>query len=72
MKHLLLSTWHFGRLANEAGWPILCDRERSLLDVLTVACEAVEDAEEVLTVGRGYPDAAGMLSVDGCIMLSPR
>ncbi|RMF96555.1 MAG: glycosylasparaginase [Planctomycetota bacterium] len=32
----------------------------------------MEDAEEVLTVGRGYPDAAGTLSVDGCIMLSPR
>ncbi|GAB6166542.1 N(4)-(beta-N-acetylglucosaminyl)-L-asparaginase [Thermostilla marina] len=72
MSPLLLSTWHFGRIANDAAWPVLCDRKRSLLDVLVTACEAVEDSEDVLTVGRGYPDAAGTLSVDGCIMLSPK
>lgn len=72
MSHLLLSTWHFGQIGNDAAWPVLADRNRSALDAAEMACRAVEDAPEVLTVGRGYPDATGRVTVDGCVMLSPR
>lgn len=69
---LILSTWSFGRQANAAGWPVLAAGGSSL-DAVEAACRVVEADPAVDSVGRGgLPDAAGEVSLDGCVMLSPR
>jgi len=69
---IILSTWSFGRTANAAAWPIL-SAGGSALDAVEQACIAVEDDPAIDSVGRGgLPDASGVVSLDGCIMLSPR
>lgn len=69
---LILSTWSFGRAANEAAWPCLVDRGRSSLDAVEQVCRHCEEDVGNKTVGRGgYPDASGRVSLDASIMLSP-
>ena len=71
MTPLILSTWPFGRIANEAGWPIL-DRGGSALDAVEAACAAVEEDPEVTSVGcGGFPDASGEVTLDAVIMAAP-
>ncbi|MDB5322398.1 MAG: L-asparaginase [Phycisphaerales bacterium] len=68
---ILLSTWRFGLPANAAGWPHL-QRPAGLLDGLEQTCIACELDPNVNSVGvGGLPDAAGEVSLDGAIMLSP-
>jgi N4-(beta-N-acetylglucosaminyl)-L-asparaginase len=69
---LILSTWSFGRKANEAGWPHLTGRRASSLDAVEQGCRAVEADSRIHSVGRGgCPDRAGQVSLDASIMLSP-
>ncbi len=72
LRPIILSTWSFGRVANAAAWPIL-SAGGSALDAVEQACIAVEDNPAIDSVGRGgLPDASGVVSLDGCVMLSPR
>jgi len=69
---IILSTWSFGTIANAAGWPIL-SRGGKAIDAVEEACIAVESDPEVDSVGiGGTPDAAGNVTLDGSIMLSPQ
>jgi N4-(beta-N-acetylglucosaminyl)-L-asparaginase len=68
---LIISTWSFGKRGNDAAWPILA-RGGSALDAIERACCAIEVDPDVDSVGfGGLPDAAGHVTLDGCIMLSP-
>jgi isoaspartyl peptidase/L-asparaginase-like protein (Ntn-hydrolase superfamily) len=69
---LLLATWSFGRAAAAAGWPHLVRPGGGSLDAVEHACRAVEADPACMTVGcGGYPDAAGEVTLDASIMLSP-
>jgi len=71
MSALILSTWHFGRIANVTGWPIL-ENGGSALDAVERACAAVEEDPEVTSVGYGgFPDASGEVTLDALIMVAP-
>lgn len=69
---VLLSTWSFGQRGNNAAWPALA-AGGSALDAVETVCRVVEADPIVDSVGRGgLPDRDGQMSLDGCIMLSPR
>src|SRR5688572_25662132 len=69
---LLLSTWSFGQRSNAAGWPILA-RGGSSLDAVEAVGRYAESDLSNPTVGiGGLPDATGRVSLDACIMLSPK
>jgi N4-(beta-N-acetylglucosaminyl)-L-asparaginase len=69
---ILLATWSFGRTAVAAGWPHLAAPRGSSLDAVEHAVRAVEADPACMTVGYGsYPDAAGEITLDASIMLSP-
>jgi len=68
---LIISTWSFGQRGNDAAWPALAKGGTSL-DAVEKVCQIVDADPEVDSVGfGGLPDAAGRVSLDGCIMLSP-
>jgi isoaspartyl peptidase/L-asparaginase-like protein (Ntn-hydrolase superfamily) len=70
-KPLILSTWTFGKRANDAAWPAL-STGGSALDAVETACRDAESDLENHTVGvGGYPDRDGTVSLDASIMLSP-
>lgn len=72
MTPLILSTWHFGKIASAAGWRILEGGGRAL-DAVEAACAAVEEDPEVTSVGYGgFPDASGEVTLDAVIMADPR
>jgi len=71
MTPLLLSTWSFGKRGNDAAWPAL-ERGGPAIDAVEKVCQIVDADPEVDSVGfGGLPDAAGHVTLDGCIMLSP-
>ena len=68
---MLVTTWPFGRPANEAAWPALA-RGGSGLDAAEAVCRHVEDDPAVDTVGYGgLPDRDGHVSLDALVMQSP-
>ena len=68
---LLLSTWSFALEANRATWPLLAAGGTSL-DAVEHVCRHVEEDTGVDSVGLGgLPNAAGDVTLDACIMLSP-
>lgn len=68
---VILSTWSFGHRGNEAAWPALA-RGGFSIDAVEKVCEVVDADPEVDSVGfGGLPDAAGHVTLDGCIMLAP-
>jgi isoaspartyl peptidase/L-asparaginase-like protein (Ntn-hydrolase superfamily) len=70
-KPLILSTWTFGKRANDAAWPGL-SAGGAALDAVETACRDAESDLENHTVGvGGYPDRDGTVSLDASIMLSP-
>jgi len=72
MPLILLATWSFGRTAVAAGWPHLARPGGSSLDAVEQAVRAVEADPACMTVGYGgYPDAAGEVTLDASIMVSP-
>ncbi len=69
---LILATWTYGRTACAAGWPHLLRQDGGALDAVHHACRAVEADPETMTVGYGgRPDAAGEVTLDAAVMLSP-
>lgn len=71
-RPIILSTWSFGQRANAAGWGVLGNRGCAL-DAVEQACNKVEADPNVDSIGvGGLPDAAGRVSLDACIMASPR
>ena len=68
---LILSTWSFALEANRSAWAQLAAGGASL-DAVEAVCRHVEEDTEVDSVGLGgLPDAAGDVSLDACVMLSP-
>ena len=68
---LLLSTWSFALEAHRAAWPSLAEGGASL-DAVEAVCRHVEEDTGVESVGLGgLPDAAGSVTLDACVMLSP-
>jgi len=71
IKPIMLSTWSFGPVANNAGMPML-QRGAPALDACIAGATAVEDDATVDSVGTGgLPDASGRLSLDACVMTGP-
>jgi L-asparaginase/N4-(beta-N-acetylglucosaminyl)-L-asparaginase len=69
---IILATWSFGRAAVAAGWPHLLRDGGGSLDAVEQGCRAVEADPACMTVGYGAnPDAAGEVTLDASIMLSP-
>jgi isoaspartyl peptidase/L-asparaginase-like protein (Ntn-hydrolase superfamily) len=68
---IILSTWSFGMPANRAAWPSL-SVGGSAIDAVEAAARVPEldPAERSVGLG-GLPDASGVVTLDGCIMLSP-
>ena len=68
---IVLATWSFGVAAVRAGWEVL-QAGGSALDAVERGCVVVESDESVDSVGRGgIPDAAGRVTLDASIMVSP-
>ena len=68
---LILSTWSFALEANRSAWPPLAAGGASL-DAVEEVCRHVEENTDVDSVGQGgLPDAAGRVTLDACVMLSP-
>jgi isoaspartyl peptidase/L-asparaginase-like protein (Ntn-hydrolase superfamily) len=68
---VIVATWSFGARGNASAWGAL-EAGGSALDAVERACATVDAAADVDSVGYGgLPDAAGRVSLDGCIMLSP-
>jgi len=65
---LILSTWDFGREANQAGWDILV-RGGTALDAVEAGARAVESNPEITSVGYGgYPNEMGVVQLDAAII----
>ncbi|HSV72734.1 MAG TPA: N(4)-(beta-N-acetylglucosaminyl)-L-asparaginase [Chthonomonadales bacterium] len=68
VEPVIAATWRFGRLAVEAGLPIL-ERGGTSLDAVEVGANAVEEDPSVLSVGYGgLPNAEGVVELDAAIM----
>src|SRR5258705_8124847 len=70
-KPLVVSTWPFGKPANDAALAILL-RGGSLLDAVEQGIWVVESDPSNRSVGLGgTPNAAGVVQLDACIMFGP-
>lgn len=70
-KPLFVSTWPFGKLANERALEVLLSKA-SLIDAVEQGVWVIEDDTKNRSVGlSGYPDAAGVVQLDACIMSGP-
>ena len=70
-KPLVISTWPFGKLANEAALAVLA-RGGSLLDAVEQGIWVPESDPNNHSVGlAGTPNAAGITQLDACIMYGP-
>ena len=68
---LMLSTWSFGRRANAAAWDGLAGGGAALDAVESAGRNAEEDASNHTVGLGGWPDAAGDVTLDAAVMLSP-
>lgn len=67
-KPIILSTWPFGQIANQAGWDIL-SKGGSALDAVESTAKFVEADLTQKSVGLGaLPDRDGYVTLDACIM----
>jgi len=70
-KPLVVSTWPFGKPANDAALAVLL-RGGSLLDAVEQGIWVVESDMSNRSVGLGgTPNAAGVVQLDACIMSGP-
>ncbi|HZR18499.1 MAG TPA: N(4)-(beta-N-acetylglucosaminyl)-L-asparaginase [Verrucomicrobiae bacterium] len=70
-KPLIVSTWPFGKPANDAALAVLA-RGGSLLDAVEQGIWVVESDPNNHSVGlAGKPNAAGVVQLDACIMSGP-
>src|SRR5437868_4619229 len=69
-RPLLVSTWPFGKPANEAGLKVL-ENGGSALDAVEQGI-CVTEASANASVGLGgTPNSAGVVQLDACIMFGP-
>lgn len=67
-KPIVLSTWDFGLMANEAAWKVLFNGGRAL-DAVETGVRVVENDPKERSVGYGgRPDRDGRVTLDACIM----
>ena len=65
---VVISTWDFGKAANEAAWQVLAQNGRSI-DAVEAGVKIPEADPNVTTVGYGgFPDRDGKVTLDACIM----
>jgi isoaspartyl peptidase/L-asparaginase-like protein (Ntn-hydrolase superfamily) len=70
-RPLVLSTWPFGKAANDAALAVLT-RGGSILDAVEQGIWVVESDPNNHSVGlAGRPNAAGVVQLDACIMSGP-
>jgi N4-(beta-N-acetylglucosaminyl)-L-asparaginase len=70
-RPLIVSTWPFGKQANDAAISVLA-RGGSNLDAVEQGIWVVESDSANLSVGlSGRPNAAGVVQLDACIMSGP-
>ena len=70
-KPLVVSTWPFGKPANDTALAVLA-RSGSLLDAVEQGIWVVESDPTNQSVGlAGRPNAAGVVQLDACIMSGP-
>src|SRR5215472_12266051 len=70
-RPLVVSTWPFGKPANDAAMAVLL-RGGSLLDAVEQGIWVPESDPNNHSVGlAGTPNAAGVVQLDACIMLGP-
>lgn len=70
-KPLIVSTWPFGKPANDAALAVLA-RGGSILDAVEQGIWVVESDTNNPSVGLGgKPNAAGVVQLDACIMYGP-
>lgn len=67
-RPLVVSTWKFGKAANEAAWEVLTKKGRAL-DAVEAGVRVTEADPEVVDVGYGgLPDRDGNVTLDAAIM----
>lgn len=67
-KPIVISTWNFGKVANEEAWKVLSSKGTSL-DAIEKGLNIIEKDESNSTVGYGgTPDSSGRVTLDACIM----
>lgn len=67
-KPIVLSTWSFGQVANQAGWDVL-SKGGTALDAVESTARFVEADLTQKSVGLGaLPDRDGFVTLDACIM----
>lgn len=67
-KPIVVSTWDFGVVANQAAWKVLSAGGKAL-DAVEAGARIPEADLKNHSVGRaGYPDRDGHVSLDACIM----
>lgn len=65
---IVISTWEFGKFANQEAWKTLSKGGRAL-DALEAGARIPEADMSNHTIGRaGYPDRDGHVTLDACIM----
>ena len=65
---IVISTWDFGKYANNVSWKTMLDGG-SALDAVEKGINLVEEDEHNQTVGKGgLPDREGHVTLDACIM----
>ncbi|MSR65853.1 MAG: glycosylasparaginase [Pedosphaera sp.] len=70
-KPLIVSTWGFGKPANEAGLKVLL-ANGTILDAVEQGIWVTESDKGNSSVGLGgIPNAAGVVQLDACIMCGP-
>src|SRR5438477_3664201 len=70
-RPLFVSTWPFGKAANEKALRVL-QEGGSLLDAVEKGISVVEDDRSNSSVGLGgKPNSAGVVQLDACIMFGP-
>ena len=70
-RPLIISTWEFGKPANEAALARVA-RGGSPLDAVEAGIRVTEADASVTSVGRGgHPNADGVVQLDACIMDGP-
>src|SRR5580765_131393 len=67
-KPIVISTWDFGKAANEAAWEVL-SKEGRALDAVEAGVKIPEADPQNHSVGYGgLPDRDGFVTLDACIM----
>lgn len=71
-RPLIVSTWPFGKPANDRALLVLLQKGGSVLDAVEQGIKVVEADPSNRSVGLGgIPNSAGIVQLDACIMFGP-